>query len=81
MKSNIRFRPLQRTVVSIKVFGIVTNRDVNGNDLINWLHERCGESEEVHRAMKDDFAGGKLPQWWIWSERGLVVDHAFGAQS
>ena len=57
-----------------KVFGIVTNRDVNGNDLINWLHERCGESEEVHRAMKDDFAGGKLPSggfgqnaawWWI----------------
>ena len=57
-----------------KVFGIVTNRDVNGNDLINWLYERCGESEEVHRAMKDDFAGGKLPSggfgqnaawWWI----------------
>ena len=54
-----------------KVFGIVTNRDVNGNE-INWLHERCGESEEVHRAMKDDFAGGKLPSggfgqnaaWW-----------------
>ena len=47
---------------------------MNGNDLINWLHERCGESEEVHRAMKDDFAGGKLPSggfgqnaawWWI----------------
>ena len=44
-----------------KVFGIVTNRDVNGNDLINWLHERCGESEEVHRAMKDDFAGESCP--------------------
>jgi len=57
-----------------KVFGIVTNRDVNGNDLINWLYERCGQSEEVHRAMKEDFAGGTLPSggfgqnaawWWI----------------
>jgi hypothetical protein len=57
-----------------KVFGIVTNRDINGNDLINWLYERCGQSEEVHRAMKEDFAGGTLPSgglgqnaawWWI----------------
>jgi hypothetical protein len=57
-----------------KVFGIVTNKDQNGNDLINWLYERCGHSEEVHRAMKADFAGGTLPcggfgqntaWWWI----------------
>lgn len=57
-----------------KLFGIVTNRDANGADLINWLYERCGRSEEVHRAMKDDFAGGTLPSggfgqnaawWWI----------------
>lgn len=43
------------------MFGIVTNKDQPGNDLINWLYERCGQSEEVHRAMKDDFAGGALP--------------------
>lgn len=57
-----------------KVFGIVTNMDWQGGDLIRWLYERCGRSEEVHRAMKDDFAGGKLPTgefysnaawWWI----------------
>jgi hypothetical protein len=57
-----------------KVFGIVTNKDQPGNELINWLYERCGQSEEVHRAMKDDFAGGTLPcggfgqntaWWWI----------------
>jgi hypothetical protein len=57
-----------------KVFGIVTNKDQDGNDLINWLYGRCGESEEVHRAMKEDFAGGALPcggfgqntaWWWI----------------
>jgi hypothetical protein len=57
-----------------KVFGLVTNREINGDELINWLYERCGESEEVHCAMKDDFPGGKLPcggfgqnaaWWWI----------------
>ncbi len=57
-----------------KVFGIVTNRDLEGNQLINWLHQRCGKSEEAHSIMKEDLAGGKLPSsefgenaawWWI----------------
>jgi len=57
-----------------KVFGVVTNRDLEGNELINWLHQRCGKSEEAHSIMKEDLAGGKLPSsefgenaawWWI----------------
>ena len=57
-----------------KIFGIVTNRDLEGNELINWLHKRCGKSEEAHSIMKEDLAGGKLPSscfgenaawWWI----------------
>ena len=57
-----------------KVFGVVTNRDVEGNALINWLRQRCGKSEEAHSIMKEDLAGGKLPSsdfgenaawWWI----------------
>ena len=57
-----------------KLFGIVTNRDLEGNELINWLHKRCGKSEEAHSIMKEDLAGGKLPSsefganaawWWI----------------
>lgn len=57
-----------------KVFGVVTNRDLEGNELINWLHKRCGKSEEAHSVMKEDLAGGKLPSsefgenaawWWI----------------
>ena len=57
-----------------KIFGTVTNMDWEGERLINWLYGRCGESEEAHRAMKEDFAGGKLPSgrfgenaawWWI----------------
>jgi hypothetical protein len=57
-----------------KVFGIVTNMDWEGEELIHWLHERCGKSEEAHAVMKDDLAGGSLPSddfgenaawWWI----------------
>jgi len=55
-----------------KVRGIVTNREVDGNELVRWYRERCGKSEEVHAVMKDDLAGGKLPSgdfgenaaWW-----------------
>ncbi len=57
-----------------KVFGIVTNMDWSGDVLIQWLHQRCGKSEEAHAAMKNDFAGGQFPSgdfgenaawWWI----------------
>jgi hypothetical protein len=55
-----------------KIFGIVTNRDIDGSELVNWLHKRCGKSEEAHAIMKEDLAGGKLPSsdfgenaaWW-----------------
>jgi hypothetical protein len=57
-----------------KVYGIVTNMDWHGEELIHWYHKRCGKSEEAHAVMKDDLAGGKLPSadfgsnaawWWI----------------
>jgi len=44
-----------------KVFGIVTNMDWAGQELVEWLYERCGKSEEAHSAMKSDFAGGRFP--------------------
>ena len=55
-----------------KIFGIVTNRDIDGSELVNWLHNRCGKSEEAHSIMKEDLAGGRLPSsdfgenaaWW-----------------
>ncbi len=55
-----------------KLFGIVTNRDLPGEELINWQRERCGKSEEAHSIMKEDLAGGRLPSgyfganaaWW-----------------
>jgi len=57
-----------------KVYGIVTNMDWGGEELIHWYHKRCGKSEQAHAVMKDDLAGGKLPSadfgenaawWWI----------------
>jgi hypothetical protein len=55
-----------------KVFGIVTNRAIPGDELIWWYRERCGKSEEAHSVMKEDLAGGRLPSgyfgvnaaWW-----------------
>ena len=38
-----------------KVFGVVTNIDytqMSGEEVIHWLHERCGKSEEIHAVMK-----------------------------
>jgi hypothetical protein len=55
-----------------KLFGVVTNRKDAGDQVIRWLRERCGKSEEVHSVMKTDLAGGQLPSgrfganaaWW-----------------
>jgi hypothetical protein len=55
-----------------KLFGVVTNRTDAGDQVIWWLRERCGKSEEVHAVMKSDLAGGQLPSalfganaaWW-----------------
>jgi hypothetical protein len=55
-----------------KVTGVVTNRDLPGDELIWWYRQRCGKSEEAHGVLKEDLAGGKLPSgrfgvnaaWW-----------------
>jgi hypothetical protein len=55
-----------------KLFGVVTNRTDAGDQVVWWLRERCGKSEEVHSVMKTDLAGGQLPSglfganaaWW-----------------
>ena len=66
------FQTLTMEAKRYKIFGIVTNRDMEGSQLVNWLHKRCGKSEEAHAIMKEDLAGGKLPSgnfgenaaWW-----------------
>jgi len=74
---SLPFPTIEMEDTKYKVFGIVTNidyKEMDGEKVIHWLHERCGKSEEVHAVMKDDLAGGKLPSadfgenaawWWI----------------
>ena len=55
-----------------KVFGVVTNRGLPGDEVIWWSRQRCGKGEEVHGVLKSDLAGGRLPSglfganaaWW-----------------
>ncbi len=55
-----------------KVFGLVTNRELSGEEVIEWSRQRCGKGEEVHSVLKRDLAGGRLPSgkfggnaaWW-----------------
>ncbi len=55
-----------------KLSGLVSNRDLPGEELIAWHRQRCGKAEEAHAIMKDDLAGGQLPSakfganaaWW-----------------
>jgi hypothetical protein len=66
------FPTMKWGTVKYKVRGIVTNRDIPGDEVIRWHRERCGKSEEAHSIMKGDLAGGKFPSglfganaaWW-----------------
>ena len=66
------FQTMDWGSVKYKVTGVVTNRDIPGDEVIRWYRERCGKSEEAHSIMKEDLAGGKLPSglfganaaWW-----------------
>jgi len=60
--------------IHYKVLGVVSNMDLAGDELIRWLFERCGKSEQAHGALKNELAGGTLPNclfggnaawWWI----------------
>jgi hypothetical protein len=74
MEGQLPFPTMKMKTQSYKIFGIVTNRDLEGSQLVHWLHKRCGKSEEAHSLIKEDLAGGKLPSsdfgenaawWWI----------------
>jgi hypothetical protein len=69
---SLPFPTMQLKGKKYKVYGIVTNMDWDGEELIHWYHKGCGKSEQAHAVMKDDLAGGKLPSadfgenaaWW-----------------
>lgn len=70
--AKLPFQTMQNAGVTYKLFAMVTNRDLNGNDLIQWHRKRCGNSEQVHNTQKEGLAGGRLPSnlfganaaWW-----------------
>ena len=72
VQQELPFQTLTMSQGDYKLFGIVTNRTIDGNDLINWHRVRCGDSEKVHCIEKADLAGGQLPSdkfganaaWW-----------------
>jgi hypothetical protein len=69
---------------TFKLFGVVTNRKDPGDQVIWWLRERCGKSEEVHSVLKSDLAGGQLPSglfganaaWWALAILALNLNAA-----
>lgn len=63
-KSNANMKKLHLTEMSgkvYKIFAVVSNvTDKEGGELIRWHRKRCGKSEEVHRILKDELAGGHV---------------------
>jgi hypothetical protein len=72
---------------SYKVHGIVTNLRAadgweDGEDIVAFLYQRCGKSEEAHSVLKEDLGGGKLPSqdfganaaWWWMSVLALNLN-------
>ncbi len=59
--------------ICFALFGIVTNMDLNANDLILWHRKRCGNSEQEHSRITEDLSGGRFPNsdfkvnafWWM----------------
>ena len=71
-QKDLPFPTAEFTGKRYKLFGMVTNRELPGGDLIRWHRQRCGRSEHVHAVLKSDLAGGCLPSgkfganaaWW-----------------
>ena len=69
---DLPFQTIKLDEVRYKLFSVVTNRDIDGSDLIQWHRKRCGKSEHVHSTQKEGLAGGQLPSnlfganaaWW-----------------
>ncbi len=69
---DLPFQTMTSDRVTYKLFAVVTNRDMDGSDLIQWHCKRCGKSEHVHSTQKEGLAGGQLPSnlfganaaWW-----------------
>jgi hypothetical protein len=61
---NVNMKKLHLTEMNgkvYKIFAMVSNvMDKDGGELIRWYRKRCGKSEEVHRILKEELAGGHV---------------------
>lgn len=72
IQQELPFQTLEMNRGQYKLFGLVTNRTLEGNALIHWHRQRCGDSEKVHHVEKSELAGGQFPSqkfganaaWW-----------------
>lgn len=69
-----------------KIFGLVTNlTDEDGGEIIRWHRGRCGKSEEIHRLLKNELAGGHVisrrfganAMWWNTAVLALSLHNLF----
>jgi hypothetical protein len=74
VQASLPFPTMALNNKSYKIFGLVTNMDWDGEELIHWSRKRCGNSEHVHSEMKEALCGGQLPSgkfganaawWWM----------------
>lgn len=71
-ENELPFQTIETEQGNYKLFGLVTNRNIPGNDVIHWHRQRCGKSEQLHHIQKNELAGGQLPScyfgsnaaWW-----------------
>lgn len=71
-EKELPFQTIELAKTRYKLFGVVTNRDLPGDELIHWHRKRCGASEQVHHVEKAELAGGQFPSnkfganaaWW-----------------
>lgn len=71
-ESDLPFQTIKSGEVRYKLFALVTNRNMDGSELIQWHRKRCGKSEHAHSMQKEGLAGGQLPSnlfgvnaaWW-----------------
>ena len=69
---DLPFQTIRSDKVTYKLFAVITNRDMDGSELIQWHRKRCGKGEHVHSTQKEGLAGGQLPSnlfganvaWW-----------------
>jgi hypothetical protein len=72
VQQELPFQTIHLSKRCYKLFGVVTNRKIDGEALIHWHRERCGTSEKVHHVEKNELAGGQFPSqkfganaaWW-----------------